>query len=144
MVSTNLVVAMVSWTARMLLDPVANLLLDNRFKLVLTSLVNRTRRRGFYRPNDAQRRFLAANEFLRKLAEHNIMPISCGHTNGKYFRFSEPDRPLSAVSAIGGGDDSLHGSTALSVSTGAVGNTARLSSSATSTRTSSNRSTTAS
>ncbi|CAJ0941744.1 unnamed protein product, partial [Mesorhabditis belari] len=76
--------AMVGWLLRMIMDPLANLLLDTRFKLIYghwCRWIDMTPRRTTTR---------VATDFLRKCAEANIMPVSIISSEGKYFRFRSP------------------------------------------------------
>ncbi|CAJ0578594.1 unnamed protein product, partial [Mesorhabditis spiculigera] len=73
--------AMVGWLLRMIMDPLANLLLDTRFKLIYGPWF------VMFDMTPRKTRSKVATEFLQKCAEANIMPISIISGEGRYFRF---------------------------------------------------------
>jgi NADH:ubiquinone oxidoreductase subunit 5 (subunit L)/multisubunit Na+/H+ antiporter MnhA subunit len=82
--------AMTGWMLRIIIDPVFNVLFDIRFRELLRDRF-RILRQFSHQPTPPSRvsapNFLARNEFLRKCAEMNVMPLSI---SGNYFRFRSP------------------------------------------------------
>lgn len=82
--------AMTGWMLRIIIDPITNILFDFRFRELLKGRIQFLRK---FKPSPlpptkvSGPNFLARNEFLRKCAEMNVIPLSI---SGNYFRFRSP------------------------------------------------------
>ncbi|KAK6056384.1 hypothetical protein COOONC_06107 [Cooperia oncophora] len=82
--------AMTGWQLRMIIDPVANIFLDNRFVSLRRQVCCPSLKT--FEPTIKVQSNEHAIEFLRKCTAMNVMPISVitGGNCNRYFRFRSP------------------------------------------------------